>query len=88
MKTMKTEKRDQIKNVNECLFENLTENKNEQEQKANIASGTILIPLLKKFIHILKTEVPSYKFGLFKEKTFALIDDKSYFLKRMKIRKK
>ena len=54
-------------------------NKNEKE-KNTMANEQIIIPLLKRFIHKLKTQTPSYRFAMFQEKTFSLINDKSYYL--------
>ena len=54
-------------------------NKDDKE-KSTMANDPIIIPLLKKFIHKLKTQTPSYRFAMFQEKTFSLINDKSYYL--------
>lgn len=54
--------------------------KEDEKEKNPTANDPIIIPLLKKFIHKLKTQTPSYRFTMFQEKTFSLMNDKSYYL--------
>lgn len=50
-----------------------------KDQTLGIPSKTTLIPLLKKFIFILKKSTSNFKFSLLDNNGFSLINDQSYF---------
>lgn len=52
--------------------------KRQKSHRENV-SQTIILPILKKFIYILKKGTPSYKFKALEQKDFDLLNDKSFY---------